>query len=253
MGFNQNSTFGFGGGGSGGGGGTVNDANNGTSLVGGTTVVLGQAIGDPANPAELISSVEIPLAGNTVDFSDTGGTVQVAANAVNFTGEGVVANTTGAQGITLHADGKVEISPLPAPGISDPEIFTQVTGNTKVGGWLLNQVRVNASQDDATATAEDSGTMYVKVFDGFAVDRTITLPPAVPGLIFHFSYSGNGTVFINVVPDGTDFIWFGINSALPTVAGGGIKNNNAGAITLLCIVAGEWQNISQISNTWAPL
>lgn len=61
MGYNQNSTFGFGSSGRGGGGGTVNDANNGLSLVGGTTVVLGQEVDEVGNPAMLLGDREIPL------------------------------------------------------------------------------------------------------------------------------------------------------------------------------------------------
>lgn len=70
MGFNQNSTFGFG---SNGDiiGGTVSAAMNGVSLVGGTTVVLGQDVGAVGNPAALISNREIPMEGFFLQFFRT--------------------------------------------------------------------------------------------------------------------------------------------------------------------------------------
>lgn len=60
MGYNQNSTFGFGSDGDISGG-TVTTANNGLSMVGTTTVVLGQDVAEAGDPAELTSNREIPM------------------------------------------------------------------------------------------------------------------------------------------------------------------------------------------------
>lgn len=68
MGFNQNSSFGFGSNGGGGGGGSVSGANDGLSLSG-TVAQLGQTVGAVGNPAALLEDREIPLNGAEVWFA----------------------------------------------------------------------------------------------------------------------------------------------------------------------------------------
>lgn len=77
MGFNQNSTFGFGANGGGGGGGSVTGANDGLSLAG-TVAQLGQIVGAGGDPAKFLEPREIPFAGNTLTYVDraTGDTIE---------------------------------------------------------------------------------------------------------------------------------------------------------------------------------
>ena len=77
MGLNLNNSFGFSSGGTGGGGGTVTAANNGLSLNG-TTVVLGQDVGQAGDPAILLSEREVPTAGNALNLRGS-----VTANGTN--------------------------------------------------------------------------------------------------------------------------------------------------------------------------
>lgn len=127
------------------------------------------------------------------------------------------------------------------------------TGNTRTTGWILGQIKVDADQADYVIQPEDSGTVFIKFFDGNVIDRNLTLPPATVGLIYSFGYSGNGTVFVRVVPQVGEGIFFGDPSANPGFSTTGIEaNNNGCTITLYCPVAGEWHPLSQMG-IWAAV
>lgn len=81
MGFNQNSSFGFGSDGDQTGG-TVTTANNGLSLVGTTTVVLGQDLNAPGDPAALTSRREIPMGDFSILLRGTGAEITFGTGPV---------------------------------------------------------------------------------------------------------------------------------------------------------------------------
>lgn len=80
MGFDMNSSFGFGSSG-GGGGGSVTDASDGLSLFG-TDVVLGQAVGAVGDPALLTSDREVPTGGFAVILTNDIFETQLKANLI---------------------------------------------------------------------------------------------------------------------------------------------------------------------------
>lgn len=187
-------------------------AENGVSVDGVSgAIVLGNDVG--GTEAGLLSPREIPLQGQTIDISEAG------------TGN------------------NVRIGPSPL----DPLIFQEVAGNARVLGYHLNQLRIDADPDapDITLAPEYSGGLFGYQTGGLFFNRIITLPPAVPGLFYRFVYAGNGVVSLQILPDGTDLIFFGIVLVTATIAGQGIETNVFSSITLACVVPGWWHNIAQ--------
>ena len=91
MNFGAETSFGFGG--SGGGGTSFSSANDGLSAAG-TTVKLGQTVGQGGNPAILLEPREIPMAGFALTFPGTNGTL-----GINGTGLlDLTQDLTGSQG-----------------------------------------------------------------------------------------------------------------------------------------------------------
>lgn len=125
MGFNQNSTFGFGSNGSGGGGGGVAAANNGLSLVG-STVVLGQTVGQSGNPANLLSPREIPMNGNTLQFTGDSSTQNML---VTSDGRLVFSDTLGATN-PLITDANINID-----GFATHRVTNSSAGVSAIAGF----------------------------------------------------------------------------------------------------------------------
>lgn len=246
-----------------------------------TIVVWGQDVGDLSNPAALTSSREIPFASNTMTFSQDVNngiafappTLTVFGEALNSTpatiqfndnnGQGATISMienrltitqTFGQGITLFDTGQIEIAATPSSTPpSDTEVIVDIAANTRVNAWLLRRVRVNSSNDDYAATPEDSGTAFVKIFDGNVFNRVITLPDAEVGLIYHFGYEGNGTVFIQIAAQAGDTIYFGDPSVNPSVASSIECNSTGATITLCCLTPGFWHPLAQVGVWSIPI
>jgi hypothetical protein len=211
------------------GGGGFTIAQNGLNSPAADTVELGGTL--------INAPTTIEMNGNSIIFDDgSQNNIEIAPSSLNF--------YNGSIGLLAS------ITNDPFPNTSDQLL---ITGNTRTSGYTLGQIKVDDLQEDYSIQVEDSGTMFVYSDDGIFNDRNFTLPAAVPGLIYHFAYSGNGVAFIRIIASGSDFISYAIPPANPTF-GGSIQANNLGCtISIACAVAGQWFAIAQVGIWSVPI
>lgn len=137
MGYSQNSSFGFGSNGSSTGT-VVDSADNGLSLSG-STVVLGQNVGQVGDPAILLNSREIPMGG----FTLTIGTVASPGNFAANGGFSITSNTAGQQifGGTWTATADLQYNTLFGGSFTSED----VGGETLIGYQFAPTLNVNVA------------------------------------------------------------------------------------------------------------
>lgn len=175
MNFGQETAFGFGATGGGGGGGGVTGANNGLSVVGGTTVQLGQTIGAGGNPATMLHSSEIPMATfslnlnngvlNVVGVPDNGsgsdlvGAFNVTRNGSNI---GTVATFTGDHSPEIHIITTASVG----TGFSSIQYYEGSTLKGAAGyDGPFNKIFIVDGRDVEEATIEFNGLPFVNILN----------------------------------------------------------------------------------------
>jgi hypothetical protein len=257
--------------------GVVTDARNGTSKDASNFVVLGQELGDPLNPAELLSPREIPMPfGMFIGLTETGvnrATALAPADIImqgDTTSPGEIeiqmlnnGGTAGAFTMQLDTETgqRMLMEYVSSPGTSEIiwnnsgllqllSTFAMINGpGVRAGspgasgfGYARNVIELNAGANNADLA--HTGTLYCTGNTG-GMAATLNLPGWSQGA--HYTIVLNEAFQVDIVADGTDIIR--ILSADSSAGGTATAVQRGDWLTLEATINGVW-SCTSLGGTW---